>query len=476
MLERLEISEIAFSNIDHIKNRLDAEYYQKRYLLIDRKIKSIGEFNLMNIKAKLDCSAFYPSITEFYNFEGKGIPFLRVNEIKEGLVKLTESTAFLPQHILDANTGTIAIGYPGDLIIAKGGNTLAKVGLITSQYEKYALSRDIILVRTNDLQGYNKFFLWLFLHCEYGQALLWRTASQTGQPHLTLPSVNEINLPKYGFSFESIIEKLYKESVNLNDSFGLIYRKAEHLLLKEIGLLNFQPREEPVNVKSFKDSFGLCGRLDAEYYQKKYEDYLSLIEAYFNGFEKLDVVCDVKIQNFSPERETQYKYIELSNIGKTGNITGCTTDLGKDLPTRARRVVNANDVIISSIEGSLQSCAIVTSDFDNALCSTGFYVIKSDTINSETLLVLFKSDLMQNILKQNCSGTILTGINKDEFSSIKIPLVSKKIQIKIAELLNESFELKKQSGHLLKVAKRSVEIAIEENEAEALKYIHQNMI
>ena len=92
-----------FSELDHIKNRIDAEYYQKNFLEIDSKIKAIGETNLIKIEASLDCSAFYPSITEYYDFLGNGVPFLRVNEIKNGLVKLTESTAFLPQEILDRN-------------------------------------------------------------------------------------------------------------------------------------------------------------------------------------------------------------------------------------------------------------------------------------------------------------------------------------------------------------------------------------
>ncbi len=133
-------------------------------------------------------------------------------------------------------------------------------------------------------------------------------------------------------------------------------------------------------------------------------------------------------------------------------------------------------MIISSIEGSLQSCAMVGKEYDNALCSTGFYIINSDKINSETLIVLFKSDLMQSIMKQNCSGTILTGMNKNEFQNILVPLIEIKAQQQIAQLIEESFSLKKQSEHLLEVAKRAVEIAIEENEEVAIKYINDNSI
>lgn len=143
------------------------------------------------------------------------------------------------------------------------------------------------------------------------------------------------------------------------------------------------------------------------------------------------------------------------------------------MPTRARRKVETNDIIVSSIEGSLQSCALIPEKYNNSLCSTGFYVINSDEINSETLLVLFKSEPLQNILKQNCSGTILTAINKPEFQNIPIPKIEKTTQEKIASLVQESFTLKKQSEELLELAKKAVEIAIEEGEEKGMEVIEK---
>ncbi len=207
-----------------------------------------------------------------------------------------------------------------------------------------------------------------------------------------------------------------------------MYVSAETLLLTIIGIQEFSPCQDKINVKSFKESFFATGRLDAEYYQKKYEDYHNLVYNYPLGFEILTNVCNLRDSNCNPIENLEYKYIELSNIGKTGNISGCTKANGSELPSRARRLVYTNDVVISSIEGSLDSCALVTEEYNLALCSTGFYVINSKKINSETLLVLFKSELMQNILKQCCSGTILTAINKTEFQKIPVPLIDAKVQ------------------------------------------------
>lgn len=279
----------------------------------------------------------------------------------------------------------------------------------------------------------------------------------------------------YLIFFNEKIKVLYEQSVENKILSKQKYSQAENLLLEILNLWNFQPLTDAINVKSLKESFLNSGRLDAEYYQPKYESYINLIKNNKLGFNRLENACNLKDKNFNPKDEVHYKYIELSNIGKSGDITGNTFDLGKELPSRARRLVNTGDVIISSIEGSLESCALVTEQYDKAICSTGFYVINSNKINSETLLVLFKSELMQNILKQNCSGTILTAINKNEFLNIPIPFIKNTIQQQIATLVKESFTLKSESEKLLETAKRAVEITVEENEDLAISFINQNI-
>ena len=202
---------------------------------------------------------------------------------------------------------------------------------------------------------------------------------------------------------------------------------------------------------------------------------ISIIIPTYNDKNNLDkCLKTIKNSNYKPNNTNYYQYVELSNIGTTGDITGFTYEQGQDLPSRARRLIKKNDVIISSIEGSLEKVAIVRQEFNNSLCSTGFYVINSKKINSETLLVLFKNKIMQQILKQNCSGTILTGMNKDDFLKILIPIIDNKIQIQIEEKIKESFKLKESSKELLEVAKRTVEIAIEDGEDKAMKYIGDN--
>ena len=201
-------------------------------------------------------------------------------------------------------------------------------------------------------------------------------------------------------------------------------------------------------------------RIDADYFQPKYDDIVNAIKTYPGGWDTLGNLVQLKDTIFKPARETEYRYIELANIGANGEITGCMTALGKHLPSRARHLVRAGDVIVSSIEGSLDSIALIPEEYDRALCSTGFHVIRSDTLDSEVLFAFLKSCAGQLQLKKACSGTILTAINKAEFRKVVLPKITAEKQAEIRQQVAQAVNLRRQANALLEGSTQSVDIAI----------------
>lgn len=313
-------------------------------------------------------------------------------------------------------------------------------------------------------------YLAAFLSCKYGvQDIRRRSRQSINQTNVNPEEVKEIFIPMFSSELQSRVTGNFDKAHDLLLVSQDTYGRAERIIGSDLGLDHLRINQKNNNIKSLKESFLSTGRLDAEYYQPKYEDYIRLIKSYPKGYELLSESCDLKDSNFTPSDEDMYSYIELSNIGETGQVESTMKELGKDLPSRARRKVSTNDLIVSSIEGSLTSCALISEENNNALCSTGFYVIKSNQLNPETLLVLFKSELMQNILKMSCSGTILTAINKTGFLNIPIPLIDKSIQNDICNLIQESFKCKRESEKLLENAITLVEYAIKYGEDKAIK-------
>ena len=149
LMSGLECCEVML-NVMLSSGRLDSEYYSKKNIFLQNKLNEIGAKTIADYGGRLDCSAFYPSVAEYYSNNRNNIPFLRVNEINNGLINITDATVFLPMEILQDNTKTIALAYPGDILIAKGG-TVAKVGLVTNEFPIYATSRDVIILRTDNL-------------------------------------------------------------------------------------------------------------------------------------------------------------------------------------------------------------------------------------------------------------------------------------------------------------------------------------
>ncbi len=260
------------------------------------------------------------------------------------------------------------------------------------------------------------------------------------------------------------IRKYFDNAYSKLQTSKSLYKQAEEILLKELNFENYKPKYE-LTFEAGIEEVEEAKRFDADYFQPKYKKIEKRIEEYGGGFYFLDDE-EIKDKNFFPKEDKEYCYIELSNVSGNGEINGFTKELGKNLPTRARRKVKEGEIIISSIEGSLSSCALITKEYGGCLCSNGFYVVDSTKINPETILVLFKSLIIQNLLKRGCKGTILTAIPKNELQKIKVPLLSPTIQEKIAEKIQESFKLRKESKELLEKAKKMVE---DELEAEASK-------
>lgn len=447
-MEGLEIQEFNLASIlKHENIRLEAEFYTSQTELF-------SEYFLGKDIIK---SCTYNSIYGM-NAEGKGYPAIRMNEF-DGLFT-GKPTQFAHNFLLeDFKKHQLK---ENDILICRTNgnpNLVGKSALVMID-EPYVYESHLFKIQPKQ-EIINSHTLATYLNCKYGKQEIFRYSMQGNQSNFSLAKFKEMKIPKFSSALQKDIKILISSSFEKLQKSKEAYQAAQDLLLDHLGLKDFNLPAQAVNVKSFSDSFGRSGRLDAEFYQEKYEGYLKKIQAYPYGCEPIRTACKLKDANYTPKDNQTYRYIELSNIGNLGEITGASLDLGCNLPSRARRKVSKNDVVVSSIEGSLASCAIVSEQHHQALCSTGFYVVSSEKINSETLLILFKSEPIQQLLKQGCSGTILTAINKDEFLNIPLPLVDANIQTQIADLIRQSDRLRQESQALLEEAKRKVEQAIE---------------
>ena len=73
----------------------------------------------------------------------------------------------------------------------------------------------------------------------------------------------------------------------------------------------------------------------------------------------------------------EFDYIDVSSISNTTFEIAATQCLkGKDAPSRARKLVRANDVLFATIRPTLRRIAVVPEKLDRQVCSTGYFVLR----------------------------------------------------------------------------------------------------
>ena len=90
--------------------------------------------------------------------------------------------------------------------------------------------------------------------------------------------------------------------------------------------------------------------------------------------------------------------------------------------------------------------------------------------------MVLNSELVQKQAERDAGGSIILHWRVNEIENVIVPIIDLNIQQQIAEMVEQSFQLKAQSEQLLETAKRAVEIAIEESEEVALEFIKKSVV
>ncbi|HDZ5016816.1 TPA: restriction endonuclease subunit S [Campylobacter jejuni] len=461
----LEVSVLKLSEAqkDNESFRIDSEPFKKSNLYTNTNLSYEKLSNIADIN---------PSKVEINNcLKNTIVTFLSMQNLGSGFIHHREQG-----QIIEFENGYTYFAE-NDILIAKITPCMehGKCAIATDLYNGIGFgSTEFNVFRIRDPR-----FLTEFVFCYLNRDSIRKIATDnmvgtSGRQRVPTAFYEKLPIPILPIEFQLEIQNLVKDSHKALEESKELYKKAEEILYLELGLdpknplqslldskIDHSTKSLNISIRTLKESFLKTGRLDSEYYQSKYEDIEKFIKSYPNGYDSFSNIINNKDTNFTPKNNENYNYIELANIGNNGNINEPISDLGKNLPTRARRIVSNGDVIISSIEGSLSSCALITQEFNKHLVSIGFFVLNSKLLNGETLLVMFKSQIFQEYLKKFPSGTILCAINKEELSKIFIPKIDPTTQEKIAKYIQESFNLRKKSKQLLDNAKIKVEEQIQ---------------
>ena len=94
-----------------------------------------------------------------------------------------------------------------------------------------------------------------------------------------------------------------------------------------------------------------------------------------------EVLQKTKTVNPKLTPNNEFTYLDVSSVNKETKLIENTTDLlGKDAPSRARKLVEIDDIIFATVRPTHSRVAVITKEYNNQVCSTGYYVLKQKNI------------------------------------------------------------------------------------------------
>jgi type I restriction enzyme, S subunit len=353
---------------------------------------------------------------------------------------------------------------------------VGRTGLYRTQQDKDFIFASYLVRFVPDENIILPEYLTTFLSSKFGVWDIKRRARHSiNQTNVNPEEVKEINIPLLDKKIQEKIrycfENAYVSIIKSNE----LYIETENLLLKEFSLDNFIPPEKSVSLKSFKNSFLSSGRLDAEYYQPKYDELFNHIKK--TKYEYLGSFVEIK-KSIEPGSEAYQDngipFIRVANLNKFGIED---TDIFLDREKYdIKDLKPKKDSILFSKDGSVGIAYKLETDLDAITSGALLHLkVKNKDIFPDYLTLVLNSKIVQMQAERDAGGSIIQHWKPSEIEKVLIPILNSDIQKEISELIKKSFELRNKSKQLRDIAIKSVEIAIEKSEQEAINFLKNEL-
>ena len=139
-------------------------------------------------------------------------------------------------------------------------------------------------------------------------------------------------------------------------------------------------------------------------------------------------------------RET-FTYIDIASVDRETKNIEVTNDIFTDeAPSRARQLIQSDDVLVSTVRPNLNAVAQVRRDFDGATASTGFTVLraKQNKLDSRYLYYWVRTPYFVEDMIRQSTGASYPAVSDSIIKKHFIPLPPINEQRRIAAILDKA--------------------------------------
>jgi len=471
-LSGLEVTELKLSEVleDNETFRFDSEYFKKEFLQNDKLIEtfSLGFKKLSDVLKNITGGAT-PLGADYLE---EGIPFLRVQNIMQNYIDDSDLVYISEK---DDNELKRSKLIEDDVLLTITGVSYGKSAIVTQKFQSCNINQHSVKMTVKN-DKFLPYFISTFLNSKIGKLQSDRNIVGVTRPALDYKAIKKFKLPLISLDVQYFIEKLVKTAYSKLEQSKTLYHEAETLLLQELDLDNWQPPKETAAVKSFSESFSKAGRLDAEFYQPKYDE----LEKKLNKFDKIAIRDLVKYPVSSgatpkaggddyTQSDDGVPFIRAVDLAdgevRIDNFLYIKKSVHMGILKKTQ--LKRNDILLS-IAGTVGRCAIFKHSFE-ANINQAISILRFDEeiVKRLYVIIFFNSKIGKEYISKYYRLGLQTNLNLEEVCSLQIPIIELTKQEIISSNIQKSFALRRESQRLLELAKQAVETAIEENEETA---------
>lgn len=366
----------------------------------------------------------------------------------------------------------------GDVILSYTGEYRRALTLFEDNYQ---LGPNICLIRNKNSE-LKPTYLSTFLNSKFGQTMLDKEKTLSAQPTVSMSRIRKIPIPILSDGFQKLIDWCIKLKHSNIEKSKKLYKQSEELLLNELDLLDWQPKHNLYSIKKYSE-IKKANRYDAEYFQPKYDELIENIKSYSNGWDKLSNIIQAPKKGIEVGSEEYCEqgipFVRVSNLSQheinNNNMQYISEEYYNSI---ANAYQPKKGEILLSKDGT-PGIAYYLSETPQKMISSGGIlrlIVNNKEYLPEYLTFVLNSIVVQMQVERVSSGALIKHWLVDEIQNTLIPKLEMNKQIEIVEQLKEATKLRKQSKQLLEIAKRGVEIAIEENEDMATEWINEQLL
>ncbi len=475
MLEGLEVKVINSIDLaeDNEKFRIDDEFFLKKYINAYKLVKSKPHIQLKQILSLLtDFSAngSYASIAANFKLldEPNYAYMVRSTDLEKS--DFITDVKYVDKHSYEFLSKSKVFG--GEILINKIGSP-GRVYIMPKLNMPVSLGMNLFMLSIAKESNFNEKYIWTFLNTELGQNIIQRKVNGTVPLTIDKEAIRTLYIPIVSLDFQNKIENLINKSELLLANSKQLYNKGENELLNSIGLISWQPTEKNTTEKSFKNSFGVSGRLDAEYYQPKYDEVLAVIKN--TKFDKLGNIVSIKksIEPGSEAYQTEgIPFIRVSDVSKFGLSEPEIHLDSKEFNIEGLKP--KKDTILLSKDGSVGIAYKIEKDLNIITSGALLHLtVKNKETLPDYLTLVLNSKLTQMQAERDAGGSIIQHWRPDQIQEVLIPILPIDKQKELSKQIQLSFKQREESIKILEIAKKTVELSIETNEEVAIKWLNE---